>query len=145
MDERRGMHAVAERDDTDDLGEVEQSNFVVRRDDFDRHDTGEIGRPTETWRLLAEQLEPRIDGMAHAVDGLQAAPYQVLRAGGMRICDPVNDLRVKVEAVRWMLRIARHLNGAAREMVMATVGKSVEDVEFAIEAQTRLLGQRVAA
>jgi hypothetical protein len=76
---------------------------------------------------------------------MQAAPYQVLRAGTMQICDPVNDLRVKVEAVRWMVRIAKHLNGVAREMVMATVSKSVEDMEFAIEAQTRLLAQRAAA
>jgi hypothetical protein len=139
MNERRGMHAVAERDEFDELDEMDQHDFV------EQDDSTVTARPTETWRLLAEQLEPRIDGMSHAVDGLQVAPCQVLRAGGMQICDPVNDLRVKVEAVRWMLRIAKHLNGAAREMVMGTVSKSVEDLEFVIETQTRALAQRAAA
>ena len=60
--------------------------------------------------------------MSHAVDGLRVTPYQVLH-GETQLCDPVNDLRVKIEAVRWMVRIGKHLNGAAREMVMATVTK----------------------
>jgi hypothetical protein len=149
MDERRGMHAVAERDETDDSLEAEQGDFGgqqdAQREDFDGRDAEELGRPTETWRLLAERLEPRIDNMSHAVDGMQVAPYQVLRKGTMQVCDPVNDLRVKVEAVRWMVRIAKRLNGVARELVMATVTKSVEDLEFAIEAQTRLLTQSAAA
>jgi hypothetical protein len=150
MVERRGMHAVAERDETEDILEAEQDDFVVQRhedqrDDFGGQDEAELGRPSETWLLLADRLEPRIDDMSHAVDGLRVAPYQVLRAGAMQVCDPVNDLRVKVEAVRWMLRIARRLNGVAREMVMATVSKSVADLEFAIEAQTRLVGRRAAA
>ena len=165
MNERRGMHAVAERNNyhdqwgyagaNDDAGcaVIDQHEIVGQkadqRDGFEHDDKNEEetipGRPTETWRLLAEQLEPRIDAMTHVVDGMRAAPYQVLRAGTMQICDPVNDLRVKVEAVRWMLRIAKHLNGVARELVMATVTKSVEDLEFAIEAQTRLLTQQAAA
>lgn len=139
MDERRGMHAVADRDEFDEFGEIDRHDFVVQ------DDSTVVARPTETWHLLAEQLEPRINGMSHAVEGLRVAPYQVLRAGGMQICDPVNDLRVKVEAVRWMLRIAKHLNGVAREMVMGTVSKSVEDLEFVIETQTRALAQRAAA
>jgi hypothetical protein len=162
MNERRGMHAVAERNNYHDqwgyAGAGEDAGCAVidqhaierddQRDEFDREENEAktvTGRPTETWRLLAEQLEPRIESMSHVVDGMQAAPYQVLRAGTMQICDPVNDLRVKVEAVRWMVRIAKHLNGVAREMVMATVSKSVEDMEFAIEAQTRLLAQQAAA
>jgi len=145
MDERRGMHAVADRVVTYDYGEADLCDGGEPTDDSDLQDSGEIGRPTETWRLLAEQLEPRIESMSHAVDGLRVTPYQVLRGEKMQLCDPVNDLRVKVEAVRWMVRIGKHLNGVAREMVMATVTKSVEDLELAIEAQTRLLTQYAAA
>ena len=162
MNERRGMHAVAERNNYHDQwgyagADDDAGCAVVDRDPVGQHanerdgldheakEDETPGRPTETWRLLAEQLEPRIDAMTHVVEGMRAAPYQVLRGGTMQVCDPVNDLRVKVEAVRWMLRIAKHLNGVARELVMATVTKSVEDLEFAIEAQTRLLTQQAAA
>jgi hypothetical protein len=145
MDERRGMHAVADRVVTYDYGEADLCNGGEPADDRDLQDSGEIGRPTETWRLLAEQLEPRIDGMSHMVEALRVAPYQVLRGEKMQLCDPVNELRIKVEAVRWMLRIAKHLNGVARSTVMGTVSKSVEDLELVVESQARALAQRAAA
>jgi hypothetical protein len=152
MDERRGMHVAGER-----RGEYRErfeftgresgggSSGVEQLDDFDGYDGSDIGRPTETWRLLAEELEPRIDNMTRVVEGLHAAPYYVVQAESGKLFDPVNDLRVKVEAVRWMLRIAKHLNGVAREMVMATVARSVSDLETTVETQTRAMAQRAAA
>jgi hypothetical protein len=148
MDERRGMHLVAEREEeTDELDGADDREFD-RRDDsgeFDREAEDKNGRPTETWRLLAEQLEPRIDSMSHAVEALKVAPYQVFRGEKMELCDPVNELRIKVEAVKWMLRIGKHLNGIARTSVMGTVSKSVEDLELVVETQARALAQRAAA
>jgi hypothetical protein len=148
MDERHGMHLVAEREEeTGELDGADDREFD-RRDDrgeFGREAEDKNGRPTETWRLLAEQLEPRIDSMSHTVEALQVAPYQVLRGDKMQLCDPVNELRIKVEAVRWMLRIGKHLNGAARSTVMGTVSKSVEDLELVVESQARALAQRAAA
>ncbi len=148
MDERRGMHLVAERKEETDEMDAADDRELDRRDErgeFDREAGNKDGRPTETWRLLAEQLEPRIDSMSHAVEALKVAPYQVLRGDKMQLCDPVNELRIKVEAVRWMLRIGKHLNGAARATVMGTVSKSVEDLEMVVESQARALAQRAAA
>ncbi len=152
MDERRGMHVAGER-----RGDYrERYEFTGREsregkagieqlDDYDDQDNADNGRPTETWRLLAEELEPRIDNMTQVVEGLHAAPYYVVQADSGKLFDPVNDLRVKVEAVRWMLRIAKHLNGVAREMVMATVARSVSDLETTVETQMRAMAQRAAA
>src|SRR5580704_7564842 len=94
---RTGIHEVTQRDEAD------------------------MGRPTEVWRLLAEQLEPRIEELTRTVVGLDAAPYQVWLADTVHLCDPLNDLRVKVEALQWMLRIAKHLNDDTRDRVIATL------------------------
>ncbi len=103
------------------------------------------GRPTETWRLLADQLSPRIEALSHICEKLQATPYYVWLADTVHLCDPAGELRVKVEALQWMFRIAKHLNGTARELVMATVSRSVEDLEVAVDAQLRAAGERRAA
>jgi hypothetical protein len=152
MDERRGMHVAADRrGDYRERYEFtgreshEGSSSVGQLDDYDDQDSSDNARPTETWRLLAEALEPRIDNMTRMVEGLHAAPYYVVQAESGKLFDPVNDLRVKVEAVRWMLRIAKHLKGVAREMVMATVARSVSDLETTVETQTRAMAQRAAA
>jgi hypothetical protein len=51
MYERKGIHEVEQRHETD------------------------MRHPTEVWRLLAEQLEPRIEELTRTVEGLRAAPY----------------------------------------------------------------------
>ena len=152
MDERRGMHVAEDRrgERRERYERAAHDSHAGRAgveqiDDLDDHDGTATGRPSETWRLLAEELEPRIDDMTRVVEGLHAAPYFVAQADSGQLCDPVNDLRVKVEAVRWMLRIAKHLNGVAREMVMATVARSVNDLETVVETQMRAMAQRAAA
>ena len=35
----------------------------------------------------------------------------------------------------WMLRIAKHLNGVAREMVMSTTDKSIDDLEKVVASE----------
>jgi hypothetical protein len=150
MGERRAMQAVERRneanrhDDFDGLDEIKRHDDAREPEDYNFDDFDE-GRPTETWRLLADQLGPRIDELSRAVEGLRAAPYYVWLADTVHLCDPAGDLRVKVEALQWMFRIAKHLNGDGRIMVMATVSKSVDDLEVAVEAQLRANAVKVAA
>jgi len=152
MDERTTRHDVQRRDATEEqrgvlrnesAGEPEEYNFddASEPDEYDFDD----GRPTEAWRLLADQLAPRIERLAGLVEGLRSAPYYVWLADQVHLCDAAGDLRVKVEALKWMFRIAKHMNGDARILVMATVSKSVDDLEVAVEAQMRVNAVRVAA
>jgi hypothetical protein len=105
------------------------------------------GRTTETWRLLAEQLEPRIEHLAHEVEGMRmrAAPSYVVLPEKSGACNPIEDLLVKVEALHWMLRIGKRLNGTSRDMVMATVAKSAEELERAVAAHEHANVVKVAA
>jgi hypothetical protein len=105
------------------------------------------GRKTETWRLLAEQLEPRIEHLTHEVEGMRmrAAPSYVVLPEKTAPCNPIEDLHVKVEALHWMLRIGKRLNGTARDMVMATVAKSAEELENAVAAHEHANVVKVAA
>ena len=51
----------------------------------------------------------------------------------LHVFDPVLDLRVKVEAVRLMLRAAEHLSDRDKERVLLTVRNSLEQLEKAVE------------
>lgn len=145
MDARR---ALRELNGADEFGGLDDAQFDGQFDGKFREEFEsqfEDGRATETWRLLAEQLAPRIDELSHVCERLQAAPYYVWLADSVHLCDPAGELRVKVEALQWMFRIAKHLNGAAREMVMETVSRSVDEMEVAVEAQLRAAGATKAA
>ena len=152
MNKRTASHDVQRHDGVDeqrgvfrneDAGEPEGYNFddAGEPQDYDFDD----GRPTEAWRLLADQLAPRIERLAGQVEGLRSAPYYVWLADQVHLCDAAGDLRVKVEALKWMFRIAKHMSGDARIMVMATVSKSVDDLEVAVEAQMRANAVKIAA
>ena len=108
-------------------------------------DEAYMGRPTEVWRLLAEQLEPCIEELTRTVAGLDAAPYNVWLADSVRLCDPLNDLRLKVEALQWMVRIAKHLNDDTRDRGIAMLCKSVNDLEIALKTRLHANAVRAAA
>ena len=105
----------------------------------------EAGRKTETWRLLAEQLEPRVEALTRQLEGMREAPSYVWVSEHDTVADPAEDLRVKVEALRWMMRIGKRLNGVARDMVMATVAKSLADLEGDLEGHLHGNVVKVAA
>jgi hypothetical protein len=84
-------------------------------------------------RLHAEEVELRLQNLNERLDSVNAAAYLVRLKTGVHRFDPVLDLRVKVEAVRWMLRIAKHLNDHARETVFFTVMNSLEQLEKAVD------------
>jgi hypothetical protein len=52
---------------------------------------------------------------------------------------------VKVEALQWIFRVAKHLKGTARGRVIATVCKSVDDLEIALQPELHASALRVAA
>ena len=109
---------------------------------MEQRDEAYIGRATEVWRLLTNLLELHVDELTRTVEGLSEAPYCVRLADNVHLVD---DLRAKVEALRWMLGVAKHLKGDARDRVVMTVCKSVDDLEIALEAQMHANAVRIAA
>ena len=120
MSKRTGIHEVKQRDEA------------------------YLGRSTEAWRPLAEQLEPRIEELTRIVVGLDVAPYQVWLADTVHLCDPL-DMRLKVEALQWMFRISKHLNDDTRDRVIAMLCKSVNDLEIALKTRLHANAVRAAA
>jgi hypothetical protein len=88
--------------------------------------------------LRAVEVEQRLQNLNERLTGMNAAPYLVRLRSGVHHFDRVLDLRVKAEAVRWMLRIAKHLNAPARETVFLTVMHSLEQLEKAVETGVAL-------
>ena len=84
--------------------------------------------------LNAVEVEERLENLNDRLQNVNAASYLVWLKSGVHRFDPVLDLRVKVEAVRWMLRIAKHLNDGARETVFLTVMNSLDQLEKAVES-----------
>ncbi len=110
--------------------------------EVEQRDEAYIGRATEIWRLLANLLELHIDELTRTVEGLSEAPYCIGLADTVQLVD---DLRAKVERLQWLFRIAKHLKGDARDRVMATVCKLVDDLESALETQMHANAMRAAA
>jgi hypothetical protein len=102
-----------------------------------QRDEAYLGRSTEARRPLAEKLEPRIEELTRIVVGLDGAPYNVWLADTEHLYDPLNDLRLKVEALQWLFRVAKHVNDDTRDRVIAMLCKSVNDLEIALKGRTR--------
>jgi hypothetical protein len=101
----------------------------------DGEDIGE-SRLTQARDLVENDLNLRLSELKDDVNELASSPYQVWLEND-RGSDRVRDLRVKVEAARWMLRIAKHLNGATREMVISALEKSLDDLESVVASEMR--------
>jgi len=100
-------------------------------------DTQDIGesRLMQTRNRLEKDLNFRLNKISSLVDKLGTVPYYVWLEKTVQTCDRAQDLRVKVEAVRWMLRIAKHLNSVAREKVMSTTDKTLDDLERVVASE----------
>ena len=57
----------------------------------------------ETFQIQATEVEPRLQRICDRYNNLNAASHLVVLESGPYIYDPDLNLRVKVEAVRWML------------------------------------------
>jgi hypothetical protein len=105
----------------------------------------EQGLHSQTKDLVEGDLNSRLDELTVLVDQLDPDRHDIRLEHTVQICDRKQELRVKVEAVRWMIRIAKHLKGVGRKMVISTIGKSLEDLESAVAAEIRMKGGARAA
>ena len=81
-----------------------------------------------------EDFEARLQELYDRLEDLNADSTLVSFDGRPHVFDAALDLRVKVEAVRWMLRVAKHLAEPARQPVLTTIGNSLDQLERAFEA-----------
>jgi hypothetical protein len=84
-----------------------------------------------------EEFEARIQRVSDRYKNLNADAHLVQLKGGQYVCDPQLDLHVKVEAVHWMLRIAKYMSESAREVVFLRIENSLRQLEAAVETRPR--------
>lgn len=106
-------------------GEVEFHNQTEKRL---QAESGTIGSED----LHLQELEARLQGFSDRLPSFHA-DSEVCLNSGPHIFDPVLDLRVKVDAVRWMLRVAKHMEGPAHERILTTARDSLDQLERAID------------
>jgi hypothetical protein len=92
---------------------------------------------TDESSFHADEFEARIQRVSDRYRNLNADAHLVQLKGGRYVCDPQLDLHVKVEAVHWMLRIAKYMNESAREVVFLRVENSLRQLEAAVESRPR--------
>jgi hypothetical protein len=102
----------------------------------DGEDIGE-SRLTQAGDLVENDLNLRLIELRNDVNELSSAPYQVWIENTSGGSGRVEDLRVKIKAARWMLRIAKHLHGATRELVISTLQRSLDDLESVVASEMR--------
>jgi len=88
-------------------------------------------------RKRTQEEELRLEELDDRLQELHAASNLVWFKNGLDNRDPVVDLRTKVESVRWMLRIAKHLKTPAREALFSTIRRSLDQVEHTVEMGVR--------
>lgn len=74
-------------------------------------------------------LELRINGLSAIVDSMSHSTYGGRAAESSNQFDFIFEVRVKVEAVRWMLRVVEHFGAATSEYGLSTITRSVKDLE----------------
>ena len=80
------------------------------------------------------EIEARIQQLGDQIESLNSDSRLVWLKTGPHIYNPDFDLSVKVEAVRWMLRIARHMHDSARQVMLARIQNSLDQLERALES-----------
>ncbi|MGB8789139.1 MAG: hypothetical protein WCC98_15860 [Candidatus Acidiferrales bacterium] len=89
-------------------------------------------RPMRRPDPIESQLEYRLNILSNRFEAGDSASCNVWpMVTTARLSEPGDSLRVKIEAVRWMLRVAKHLNDAARGKVLLTINRSLDDLERA--------------
>ena len=79
-------------------------------------------------------IEARIQQLGNQIQSLGSDSRLVWLNTGPHIYNADFDLSVKVEAVRWMLRIAKHMQNSAREVMFLRIQNSLHKLEKALEA-----------
>ena len=85
----------------------------------------------------AGDIETRLNRLAVRVKDIPVSLEREWRAENPNACPPAQDLGVKTEAARWMLRVAKHLDGHTRERVILAVLRSLEEIENIVDDHSR--------
>jgi hypothetical protein len=111
---------------------------------MDRPDQAQITAAKE--KVLREQsaesenerceFEVRLDKIANHIEKIHTSPCHALNAEAPEAFEPIVELRVKAEAARWMLRVAKHLPEPTRERVFSAVERSLDDLEKIVASHT---------
>ena len=84
-----------------------------------------------------KEIEARIERLTQRFKKTNSASNLVWLKSGLHIYDPALDLSVKVEAIRWMLRIAKPMTEPAREVMLLRIENSLRKLEAAVESRMR--------
>lgn len=80
-------------------------------------------------KKLVDDFEGRLDYLESRAKEVKADPSIVWVKAHPHIYDANLDLQVKIEAIRWMVRVSKHLEEPARQRVLVTIRKSIDDLE----------------
>jgi hypothetical protein len=92
------------------------------------HKPGEHEQPQEV------VIEARIEQLGNQIENLDSDSRLIWLTTGPHIYNADFDLSVKVEAIRWMLRIAKHMHSSAREVMFLRIQNSLCKLEKALAA-----------
>jgi len=81
-----------------------------------------------------EAIEARLRELTYLVNDLCESGYAVLLMEGTPGRQAFDELRVKEAALRWIVRVAKHSSGAAREKLWADIESAVGDLEGVAES-----------
>ena len=75
------------------------------------------------------EIEMRLRDLTALVGDLSESGYGVLLAEDKSTQEAFNELRVKVAALRWIIRVAKHVTGAVREKLWTDVEEALSGLE----------------
>jgi hypothetical protein len=110
---------------------------VLIQDFTDSTSSDEFRVAEEKVSFRTEEIETRIQHICDRHTDLKANSNRVWLNCEAHTYDPNLDLCVKVEAVRWMLRIAKHMTEPAREVMFLRIENSLRQLEAAVESRPR--------
>jgi hypothetical protein len=80
------------------------------------------------------EFETRLQQLNDQIVNLDLDSRMVLLKTGPHVYSPELDFSVKVEAIRWMLRIAKRMQYSAREVVYLRIENSLRQLERSLNA-----------
>jgi hypothetical protein len=111
----------------------------------DRHETASNHQlhmvPNEA-HFDENDIEARIERLTKRFDKTSAASQLVWLKSGPHIFDPALDLSVKVESIRWMLRVAKPMSEPAREVMFLRIENSLRKLEAEVDSRARAAAPR---
>jgi hypothetical protein len=97
-----------------------------------------IERPQSTETAASEQsIESRLRDLSAFIADLTDSGYGVLLAEDSATREAFDELRVKELVLRWIVRVAKHSNGAVREKLWADIEDAITGLEKTADSLLR--------